>query len=62
MHYRGLEDVGNWEYVKQFLLHFFFFFCMVYNNFEGCFFPNIRKVSEKDVLVQLQQKLFHKFE
>jgi hypothetical protein len=60
MHYRGLEDVGNWEYVKQFLLQFFF--CMVYSNFEGCFFPNIRKVSEKDVLVPLQQKLFLKFE
>jgi hypothetical protein len=38
------------------------FFCMVYSNFEGCFFPNIRKVSEKDVLVPLQQKLFLKFE
>ena len=60
MHYRGLEDVGICKTILATVVFFFFF--MVYNNFEGWFFPNIRKVYEKDGLVPLQQKLFLKFE
>jgi hypothetical protein len=64
--FAGLNDIcitgvwRMWEYVKQFLLQLFFFFFFL--NFDGWFFPNIRKVSEKDGLVPLQQKLFLKFE
>ena len=64
MHYRGLEDVGRCKTILATVVFFFvfFFFFMVYNKFEGWFFPNIRKVYEKDGLVPLQQKLFLKFE